>query len=86
MATAIADMSMSLDGFIADPCEGVEAVFGWYSNGEVAVPTADERYTFHCSAASAAHLRSPSSAPAIRRRWDIPSEKAPARFLVTSVG
>lgn len=29
MATVVADMSMSLDGFIADPDDGVEHLFGW---------------------------------------------------------
>lgn len=57
MALVIANMSMSLDGFIADPSDGVEHLFGWYDNGDVAVPTADARWTFHTSAASAAYLR-----------------------------
>ena len=57
MAPVLANMSMSLDGFVADPADGVEHLFGWYSNGEVAVPTADPRWTFHTSAASADHLR-----------------------------
>ncbi|MGZ3598772.1 MAG: dihydrofolate reductase family protein [Ktedonobacterales bacterium] len=53
----MANMSMSLDGFIADPSDGVEHLFGWYNNGDVTVPTADPRWTFHTSAASAAYLR-----------------------------
>lgn len=57
MASVVADMSMSLDGFIADPADGVEHLFGWFGNGDVLVPTADARWTFHTSAASAAHLR-----------------------------
>jgi dihydrofolate reductase len=48
---------MSLDGFIADPADGVEHLFRWYGNGDVTVPTADPRMTFHVSLASAAHLR-----------------------------
>lgn len=48
-------MSMSLDGFIADPSDGVEHLFGWH--GDVAVPTADPRWTFHTSETSARHLR-----------------------------
>lgn len=48
---------MSLDGFVADPSDGVEHLFGWYSNGNVTVPTADSRWTFQTSEASAAHLR-----------------------------
>jgi dihydrofolate reductase len=57
MGKVVADMSMSLDGFIADPEDGVEELFDWYNNGEVAIPTSDLRWTFHTSAASAAHLR-----------------------------
>lgn len=57
MALVIANMSMSLDGFIADPSDGVEHLFGWYNNGDVTVPTADAQWTFHTSAASAAYLR-----------------------------
>jgi dihydrofolate reductase len=53
----VADMSMSLDGFIADEKDGVEHLFGWYGNGDVEVPTADERWTFRVSQASADHLR-----------------------------
>lgn len=33
MSTVIADMTMSLDGFIADPNDGVGALFDWYSEG-----------------------------------------------------
>ncbi len=32
-----------LDGFIADPSDGEERLFGWYNNGDVTVPTADRR-------------------------------------------
>jgi dihydrofolate reductase len=57
MAKVVADMSMSLDGFIADEHDDPAEVFGWYGNGDVAVPTADGKYTFMVSAASAEHLR-----------------------------
>lgn len=57
MAIVIANMSMSLDGFIADPSDGVEHLFGWYDNGDVTVPTADPRWSFHTSATSAEYLR-----------------------------
>ena len=36
----IAEMSMSLDGFIADHSDAVGPLFDWYFNGEVEVPTA----------------------------------------------
>ncbi|MEU7908269.1 dihydrofolate reductase family protein [Actinoplanes sp. NPDC049118] len=57
MAKVVAEMSMSLDGFIADPHDGVDELFGWYGNGTVEVPTVDERLTFKVSEASAGHLR-----------------------------
>jgi dihydrofolate reductase len=58
MATVVADLSMSLDGFIADPFDEVGPLFDWYGNGDVAVPTAvPERWTFHTSEASARYLR-----------------------------
>ncbi|OJF12024.1 dihydrofolate reductase family protein [Couchioplanes caeruleus] len=57
MARVVADMSMSLDGFVADPQDGVGKLFGWYGNGDVEIPTADPQYTFKVSPASAEHLR-----------------------------
>jgi hypothetical protein len=40
MAKVNAHMSMSLDGFIANPDDGIEQLFGWYFSGQVTVPTA----------------------------------------------
>jgi dihydrofolate reductase len=58
MATVISEMSMSLDGFVADPSDEVGPLFDWYGNGEVETPTADPaRWTFRTSEASARHLR-----------------------------
>jgi dihydrofolate reductase len=57
MARVVANMSMSLDGFIADPSDGVDQLFGWYGNGDVAVPTPNGQFAFRTSEASAAHLR-----------------------------
>jgi dihydrofolate reductase len=57
MSEVIANMSMSLDGFIADPEDGIEQVFAWYGSGDVAVPTAVEWATFRVSKASAAVIR-----------------------------
>ncbi|MFI7599592.1 dihydrofolate reductase family protein [Actinoplanes sp. NPDC049681] len=57
MAKVVADMSMSLDGFIADTQDRTEELFGWYGNGDVEVPTADPAMTFTVSEASAGHLR-----------------------------
>ena len=57
MAKVVAIMSMSLDGFVADPADGVEEVFRWYGAGGMDVPTAKSDFVFHVSAPSAAHLR-----------------------------
>jgi dihydrofolate reductase len=57
MSKVVALMSMSLDGFVADPDDGVKEVFAWYFAGDVEVPTADPGFTFRVSAPSAEHLR-----------------------------
>lgn len=57
MATVVALMSMSLDGYVADRNDGVAEVFDWYFSGEVAVPTASADFTFRVSPPSADHLR-----------------------------
>src|SRR5579884_1653239 len=52
-------MSMSLDGFVADPDDGVEEVFDWYTSGDVEIRTAsdDSGMTFRVSPPSAEHLK-----------------------------
>jgi dihydrofolate reductase len=57
MSKVTAHMTMSLDGFIADPDDGVGELFDWYDNGEVTVPSNDPRWTHHVSAASVPLLR-----------------------------
>jgi dihydrofolate reductase len=59
MTRVVALMSMSLDGYVADPDDGVAEVFDWYSSGDVEVVTASPTsgMTFHVSAPSADHLR-----------------------------
>jgi hypothetical protein len=32
--TVVADMSVSLDGFVADPDDGVDRVFAWYGKAQ----------------------------------------------------
>lgn len=39
MATIAAGMSMSLDGFVVGPFDGVGHLFGWCFNGDVEVVT-----------------------------------------------
>jgi len=60
MTKVVALMSMSLDGYVADPDDGVAEVFDWYFSGDVEVPTAsgNSGMTFRVSAPSAEHLRS----------------------------
>lgn len=59
MARVMAEMTMSLDGFVADPEDGVDELFGWYDNGEVevALPGAGGPDTFRTTEASAGLLR-----------------------------
>lgn len=58
MSKVVAHLSMSLDGFIADPDDGCAELFGWYGNGDVEVCSHDPRWTFHVSDASVPWLRS----------------------------
>jgi dihydrofolate reductase len=63
MSKLIAIMSMSLDGFVADPNDGVDEVFDWYFNsGDVEVTTGGSGpMTFHVSPPSAEHIRTLTS-------------------------
>ena len=56
MAKVITNLSMSLDGFVADPEDGVAELFGWYANGPVEVDGGNGR-VFRMTEASAAVLR-----------------------------
>ncbi len=58
MTKVIAIMSMSLDGYVADPGDGVEEVFDWYTSGDVEIRTGgSDPMTFRVSEPSARHLR-----------------------------
>ena len=57
MALVVANMSMSLDGFIADPHDDVGPLFDWYQAGPVMTPSASEQWSFNTDEASAEHLR-----------------------------
>jgi dihydrofolate reductase len=57
VSKVVANMSMSLDGFIADPSDGIDQLFGWMGSGDVETPTAVEWATFKTSAASAEYMR-----------------------------
>jgi hypothetical protein len=41
MATVIAALSMSLDGFVADPTDQVGPLLDWSANGQVEIPNAN---------------------------------------------
>ena len=56
MSKVVAIMSMSLDGFVADPDHGVAEVFDWYAHsGDVEIDAGG--MTFRMSEPSAAHFR-----------------------------
>lgn len=59
MSRVVAIMSMSLDGYVADPHDGVAEVFDWYfSSGDVEFHTGgSDPMTFRVSEPSARHLR-----------------------------
>ena len=59
MSKVVAIMSMSLDGYVADPDGGVGEVFDWYdSSGDVEINTGgSDAMTFRVSEPSAEHLR-----------------------------
>ncbi len=58
MSKVVALMTMSLDGFVADPKDDVTQVFDWYSSGNVEFKTGgSDPMTFKISPASAEHLR-----------------------------
>jgi dihydrofolate reductase len=58
VAKIVANMSMSLDGFIAEPTDGVGELFDWYNTGPVAVTMPGDHPARHVSmsAASAEYL------------------------------
>jgi dihydrofolate reductase len=57
MAKVYTHMTMSLDGYIADPHDGIDELFGWYSAGDVTVPSAGERVPLQVDGNSAQMLR-----------------------------
>lgn len=57
MATVEVGFSMSLDGFIAEPDDGVTHIFDWYDSGDVAFEWPGNDMVSHVTEASAAELR-----------------------------
>lgn len=77
MDKVVSHMTMSLDGFIADPYDGVTELFGWYEAGTVTVPSAGERWSFKVDERSAEMLREAMASTGAlvcgRRLFDIAS-------------
>jgi dihydrofolate reductase len=74
LATVIADMSMSLDGFVAGPGDRIDEVFSWMSGGEVAVETSNPDLGVEVDEASADELADWSNIKALvigRRTFDL---------------
>ena len=75
MTKVIADMSMSLDGYVADPDDGIDQLFAWFFDGDVVTPTANPHMTFRTSEASAEVMRAALSGVgalvAGRRLYDV---------------
>lgn len=57
MGIVYGELSMSLDGFVADENGSVRGLFGWYGSGPVEVTPPGAHDAYHVSEASAEHLR-----------------------------
>jgi dihydrofolate reductase len=57
MGKVLTHMTMSLDGYIADPADQVGELFDWYQSGAVSVPSANENVAFTVDEAGAGVLR-----------------------------
>jgi dihydrofolate reductase len=57
MSKVLTHMTMSLDGFIAEPDDQIGELFEWYDGGDVSVPSANKDVTFNVDEASASMLR-----------------------------
>lgn len=57
MASVVADMSMTLDGFVADPDDRVDHVFAWTTKGQQTVEVHGTRPAFEVDENTAAELR-----------------------------
>jgi dihydrofolate reductase len=73
MGSVVANMSMSLDGFVAGPNDEVDHVFAWYSAGPVTVETENPDYTVNLTEESADVFRPGELAALIcgRRLFDL---------------
>jgi dihydrofolate reductase len=74
MANVIADMSMSLDGFVAGPNHEIDEVFSWMMAGDVEVETENPNIEIKTDEASARELEYWSNIKALvigRRTFDL---------------
>jgi dihydrofolate reductase len=91
MGKVLTHMTMSLDGFIADPDDQPGELFDWYEAGEVDVPNPNEDVKFQVDEASAEMLGDLTGGGAIvagRRLFDIANgwnDKHPAGSRVVVV-
>ena len=93
MGRVLTHMTMSLDGFIADPDDQPGELFDWYQAGEVSVASANENVQFDVDEASADLLGDLTQAGGVivsgRRLFDIAdgwndSHPAGARIVVVT--
>jgi len=75
MAAVIADLSVTLDGFVADPSDRVDQVFAWYSKGQEMVAIASPSIAQQCLNAGLLDALRISLAGARRRH---PAARPPA--------
>jgi dihydrofolate reductase len=77
MGKVLTHMTMSLDGYIAEPDDQVGELFDWYEGGEVSMASSNEDVSFAVDEASAHMLRdlieSTGALVAGRRLFDITS-------------
>lgn len=73
MGSVVANMSMSLDGFVAGPNDEVDHVFAWYNAGPVRVETENPDFTVNLTPESAEVFRpgAPGALITGRRLFDL---------------
>src|SRR6188474_969758 len=57
MGSVIVNATMSIDGFVADENDGIDELFGWYSNGDKVIKTASEEVTFSLAPPDAKYMQ-----------------------------
>jgi dihydrofolate reductase len=57
MSNVVVNATMSVDGFVADEQDGINEIFGWYSNGDIVLETASEDLSFSLTPDDAAFFK-----------------------------